>query len=65
MTDRTSTEIRKIIKTWAAEKGLKYRITGTGAVDFYGEYGIQNVGRGWWFGGYDSEVAQQIVDGLR
>ena len=47
MTDRTATEIRKIIKAWAAEKGLKYRITGTGNVDFYGEFPGARGQTGW------------------
>jgi len=63
---RTDNETRKIIKAWADERGLKYRIrTTTDCAEFYGEFPGAHGQSGWWFGGYAEETAQQIVDGLR
>ena len=65
------TEARAIIRKWANERGLRYRVTASDGVDFYGDFygdfpNAAAAGRGWWHGGWHWEdVAEDIQEGRR
>lgn len=61
----TKTEIRTILRTAAAERDAKHRITATDEVHFYGRM-PNSIETGWYFVGFGAkQVAIEFRDGLR